>query len=169
MRRPKIYSDFELTNKIGLSNYLSGQANFEDILQPTGIADLDFISAGPVPPNPSELLMNDLLPKLIQEALKKYRYVFIDSPPIALVTDAMSIAQYVDHTIFIVRQNYTERGYLRSIQDYYETDRLKNVSVVLNDIYKTGPGYGYGYNYGYNYSYGYGTKRKSKTSAYYEE
>ncbi len=151
MRKPKIYSDFNLNNIHGLSGYLSGLSTFSEVLQHTSIENLDLISGGPVPPNPSELLLNGKIEILLQDALKEYDYIVIDTPPLAFVTDAFVLAKYADHTVFLTRQNYTPIGFLKDINDFYVTDKLKNISIVLNDIYKSGLGYGYGYGDGYGY------------------
>jgi capsular exopolysaccharide synthesis family protein len=149
MRRPKIYMDFDLENTIGLSGYLSQLNSFNEIIQRTSIENLDLISGGPVPPNPSELLLTDRFETLIKEALTIYDYIIIDTPPIAIVTDGFVLSKYADHTVFITRQNYTPKAFLRDIQEHYSSGKLKNISIVLNDIYKSGLGYGYGYGYGY--------------------
>lgn len=170
MRRPKIYQDFNLANSLGLSGYLSGLNSLDEVIQSTSVENLDLISGGPVPPNPSELLLTDRLGKLFEGALKRYDYVLIDTPPLAIVTDAFVLSKYSDYTVFVIRQNFTPKNFIRNIDDYYTAGKFKNISIVLNDIYKSGLGYGYGYSYGYGYGYGYGVGRKKKhTGGYYEE
>ena len=178
MRKPKLYSDFELENDIGLSNYLAGLADFKSICKKTTYENLDLISGGPVPPNPSELLLSPRIQLFIEEAKKHYDCIIIDTPPMAIVTDAFLLAPFADHTLFLVRQNYTPKNLLRTVEDYFSAGKLKNVSIVLNDIYRSGPGYGfgYGYAYGYGYHYGYGysygasgRKNKKNGDGYYEE
>lgn len=159
MRKPKIYSDFNLDNRVGLSGYLSRLNTLQEVIQNTTVENLDLISGGPVPPNPAELLLTDRFGELIQDALKLYDYIIIDTPPLLLVTDAFVLSKYADHTVFVVRQNYTPKTFLRNISDFYNTGKLKNISLILNDIYKSGFGYGYGYGYGYSYAYGYGKKK----------
>ncbi len=114
------------------------------------------VSGGPVPPNPSELLLTEKMNEFISRAKAAYDYVIIDTPPMALVTDAFTLSRYADHTLFLVRQNYTPKPLLRTAQDFYSSGKLKNISIVFNDIFRSGPGYGYGYGYGYSYGYGYG-------------
>ncbi|MBS1507544.1 MAG: polysaccharide biosynthesis tyrosine autokinase [Bacteroidetes bacterium] len=167
MRKPKIFSDFGLTNDRGLSGYLSMLNSLSDVIQETSIENLDLISSGPVPPNPSELLLSDRIGNLITEALQLYDYILIDTPPMAIVTDAFVISKYADHTIFVTRQNYTPKAFLRDIQEFYSAGKLKNISLVLNDIYRTGLGYGYGYGYGNGYGYGYGYGKSKGDGGYY--
>ncbi len=170
MRRPKIFHDFKCSNEIGLSSYLSRLCEFPATVQKTEIENLYLVSGGPVPPNPSELLLTDRLNQFVSDALQEFDYVLIDTPPLALVTDPFVISKFAHHTVFVVRQNYTPKEFVRSIDEYYRTEKIKNISILLNDIYKSGLGYGYGagYAYQYGYSYGYGSKR-SRGNGYYDE
>ncbi|MCB0494174.1 MAG: polysaccharide biosynthesis tyrosine autokinase [Cyclobacteriaceae bacterium] len=156
MRKPRIFSDLGLTNDVGLSSYLSGLAPLEEAVQKTNIDNLYMMSGGPVPPNPAELLLRPIMDKMMEELKLKFDFIILDTPPVALVTDAFVLSKYADHSLFLVRQNYTPRMVLHTIQDYYQDNRIQNISILLNDIYKSGLGYGYGYGYGYSYGYGYG-------------
>lgn len=174
MRRPKIFEDFSRSNATGLSTYLSNMHEFTEVVQQTEIENLFLVSGGPVPPNPSELLLTDRFEAFVKTALQEFEYVIIDTPPLALVTDAFVISKFVNHTVFVLRQNYSPKEFVRSIDEYYRSGKLKNMSIMLNDIYKSGLGYGYGqgyaYNYGYSYGYGYGYgSRKKNGGGYYEE
>ncbi len=173
LRKPKIYSDFALSNDVGLSTYLAGLNDFDSVIQRTSYESLDLISGGPVPPNPSELLLTHKMSRFIEEAKERYDYIIIDTPPLALVTDAFVMADHADHILFMVRQNFTPKSLLINIHDFYATGKIKHISIVLNDIYKSGPGYGYGYGYEYGYGYGYGLrsngKKKHHGHGYYSE
>jgi capsular exopolysaccharide synthesis family protein len=169
MRKPRLYSDFNLNNNIGLSSYLAGLAEFKDVIQNTSHPSLDLISGGPVPPNPSELILSPRMDEFIVLAKAAYDYVIIDTPPMAIVTDAIGLANYADHTLFIVRQNYTPKQSLTSVKEYYKSGRLPKISFLLNDIYRSGLGYGYGYGYAYGYGYGYGYGRSKNGYGYYDE
>ncbi len=172
MRRPKIFEDFKRDNATGLSTFLSGISSFDEVVQDTDIENLFFVSGGPVPPNPSELLLTDKFEQFIQKSRDRFDYVIVDTPPLALVADAFVISQFVNHSVFVLRQNYTPKEFIKSIDEYYRSGKLKNISILLNDIYKSGLGYGYGqgyaYHYGYGYGYGYASKRKNG-QGYYEE
>lgn len=167
MRRPKIFEDFKRKNAVGLSTFLSGINDFQEVIQDTEIPNLFLISGGPVPPNPSELLLTIRFELFVKNALEQFEYVIIDTPPLALVTDAFVISKFVDHTVFVLRQNYSPKEFVRSIDEYYRTGKLKNMSILLNDIYKSGLGYGYGQGYAYHYGYSYGYR--SKGESYYED
>lgn len=170
MRRPKIFEDFNRTNDVGLSTYLSGLHQFDEVVQETEIENLFFVSGGPVPPNPSELLLTDRFETFVKLSLDQFDFVIIDTPPLALVTDAFVISKFVNHTVFVLRQNYSPKEFVRSIDEYHRSGKLKNMSILLNDIYKSGLGYGYGqgyaYNYGYSYGYGYGRKKQGGQGYY---
>lgn len=173
MRRPKIFEDFKCNNNAGLSTYLSGISSFQEIVQATEIENLFLVSGGPVPPNPSELLLTERMETFIKSALEGFEYVIIDTPPLALVTDAFVISKFVNHTVFVLRQNYSPKEFVRSIDEYYRSGKLKNMSLMLNDIYKSGLGYGYGqgyaYQYGYGYGYGHRASKRRNGQGYYEE
>ncbi|MBX7126547.1 MAG: CpsD/CapB family tyrosine-protein kinase, partial [Cyclobacteriaceae bacterium] len=169
LRRPKIFADFGLGNEVGLSTYLAGMHSFEEVLQKTQEPNLLLVSGGPVPPNPSELILSGRMKQFLDEARTQFDFILIDSPPLAIVADAFVLSEMVDHMLFIVRQNYTPSGMLKTLDEYYRTGRLKNISIVLNDIYRSGPGYGYGYGYHYGYGSTYGYGRKKNGGGYYSE
>jgi capsular exopolysaccharide synthesis family protein len=170
MRRPKIFEEFGRTNQSGLSTYLSGLSEFNEVVQDTEIENLFFISGGPVPPNPSELLLTDRFDNFIKTAQQEFDFIIIDTPPLALVTDAFVISKFVDHTVFVLRQNYSYKVFIKSIDEFYRSGKLTNISILLNDIYKSGLGYGYGQEYAYHYGYGYGFKGKKKSgNGYYTD
>jgi capsular exopolysaccharide synthesis family protein len=156
MRRPKIFQDFNRKNEQGLSTYLSGISDFSTIVQSTEIENLYLVSGGPVPPNPSELLLTNKFEEFVNKALESFEFVLIDTPPLALVTDAFVMSKFVDHTVFVMRQNYSPKEFVHSINEYYRSGKIENISILLNDIYKSGLGYGYGQSYAYQYGYGYG-------------
>jgi len=93
----------------------------------------DIIPTGPLPVSPSELLMNDSLEKLINKYRNTYDYIFIDSPPADLITDAEIIARLADLSVFVVRENYTKRRKLKDIMNIYTEERFNNMRLVLND------------------------------------
>jgi len=171
LRRPKIFQDFGLGNEKGLSVYLSGMATEQEVIQHTQIDNLDLISGGPIPPNPSELIINHRMDELMKSLHEKYDFILVDTPPMTVITDSMVLAKYADYTIYILRQNYTPREVVRVADEVYAAGKIKNMSLVLNDVYRTGPGYGsgqYGYGYGYGYGYYYGNPKR-KDGGYYQD
>ena len=171
MRKPRLYQELSLNNNLGLSNYLSGSSSWSEIIRETEIENLSIIVSGPIPPNPGELLLRGEFSSLIDKLKTKFDVIIIDTPPIGVVADALEVAPLVDHTLFIARQNYTPKEAIVSLQHHLDQGKLKNISLVFNDIYKFGPGYGYGYgySYGYGYGYGFGYGRKKNRGGYYED
>ena len=150
LRKPKIFDDFDVKNDIGVVNYLINDGNLEDITRKTHIPNLDIILSGPIPPNPSELLMSKRMSALIAELKTKYDMIILDTSPLGLVTDALELSQHADATIYMVRLNYTKKGMLSMVNSKYKKGELKNVNLLLNFYrHKKGAGYGYGYGYGY--------------------
>ncbi|MFZ2432569.1 MAG: polysaccharide biosynthesis tyrosine autokinase [Lutibacter sp.] len=169
LRKPKIFDDFEISNEKGVVNYLIGEENLEAIIQKTKIPNLDVIIAGPAPPNPSELLISSATDELINSLKENYDYVILDTPPIGLVSDAVELLKYADSTLYIVRQNYSQKGMLKMINEKYVKEEISNISIVLNDFTMKlryggyGNGYGYGYGYG-KYASGYGGEETTPKS-----
>lgn len=154
LRKPSLHDRLQISNHKGISNYMVGQTNLDDLIQSTGVhPKFDVIASGPLPPNPSELIGNGRLPLLIQELKKRYDYILIDSPPNGLVTDSALIAEYVDATLYVVRFNYTLLDHLNRIGELKRNKRFNNLTVIYNGA-NYGSGYGYGYGYG-GYGYGY--------------
>lgn len=153
LRRPSLHKIFSMENTAGISTYLSGQSEIENIYKPTNIDGLDIMIAGPVPPNPAELIDTKNMETLVKAISDKYDYVIVDTPPMALVTDALLISKYSHTNIFVVRQNYSPKGVLEMINNIHEKN-IPNASLIINDI-KESSTFGYRYYYGYDYSYSY--------------
>lgn len=158
LRKPKIAEDFELDKKVGLVHYLINQKRPEEIIQKTKYENLDVILSGPVPPNPSELLLSDATSGLMDYLREKYEYILLDAPPIGAVSDAQELFQYADTILYLVRQGNTDKGLLKMIETKYKRGEVKNISYVLND-FTFSKRHGYGYGYG-GYGYGYYNKEK---------
>lgn len=155
MRKSEITKDFEVSNRTGLSMYLSNRAEVEEIIHQTKVENLDFITPGPTPPNPAELYLSKRVSELFAKLLETYDYVIVDSPPVGLVSDALSLIPLVDHVLFVTRQGYTPLSAITQMQYMVDQGKLDHVSILLNDITRMGMGYGYKYGYGYDYGYGY--------------
>lgn len=158
LRKPKLHKYLGLSSARGLSTYLVGQAELDDIVQPVeGYPDLAFIPCGPLPPNPSELLSGRRMGALFEQLSARYDVVIADTPPVGLVSDAFSVAPFANLTIYLLRHLYTNRSYLKTIQTLYAEKRFKNMSVLINGIQsKREFEYNYGYGYDSDYGYGYG-------------
>jgi len=142
-RKPKIYQHFGLSNNVGLTTYLINKATVDDIIQPSGKSEhLDIIMAGPIPPNPAELIASERNAELFRELRERYDYIIIDTPPVGLVTDAYLLMEHTDVNIFLVRQAVTHKKVFASIINDIEERGMK-MAIVINDIKLSGGGYGY--------------------------
>jgi capsular exopolysaccharide synthesis family protein len=168
LRRQKIFNDLNNDNSKGLSTYLAGINSIDEIISSTSIQNLDVISAGPIPPNPSELLLTSSLKELLDQLRQEYEYIILDTAPIGLVSDAMQLIEFSDINLFVVRHDYTEIDLLNFINERYQNKMIKNLSLIVNslplDESKGYNSYGYGYGYGYGYSYGYYDQGEKQTS-----
>jgi tyrosine-protein kinase Etk/Wzc len=154
LRRPRIHKILGIDNSVGLTSYLIGNCKYEDVIKETSIANLYYATSGPVPPNPAELIEDESMDKFIAKARKEFDYIFIDTPPVAIVSDTLLITRFVDVNLFIVRQRYSSKNTLELINELYKDEKLKHMSIIINDISLTGY-YGYGIRYGYYKGYGY--------------
>ncbi len=158
LRKPRIHKIFGISNEKGISNFLIGEEKFENIVIKTEIENLWYAPSGPVPPNPAELIELPAMADFIERAKKKFDFIIIDTPPVAIVTDALLVSPLTDFYLFIVRQRYTSRNTLGLIEELNKNENIKSIGIVMNDISISGYyGYGlrYGYSMGYGYSYGY--------------
>ncbi len=162
IRKPKILTGLGLSRKSGITNYLLGKANEEDLpMLVPGYDNLFVIGCGPVPPNPSEMLLESRVTDLFDYLKQHFDVILIDTAPVGMVSDAMTLGKFAYCSLYIVRQGHTYKKQVALIDEFYRDGKLPKVSVVINDV-KIKPGYGY-YGYG-RYGYGYGYK-----SNYYEE
>ncbi|NSW44526.1 MAG: polysaccharide biosynthesis tyrosine autokinase [Bacteroidales bacterium] len=168
LRRPRIHETVNVSNVIGVSTYLLGSTSLEEIIIQTTQDHLYFIPTGPIPPNPAELLESKKMQQLIETLRGMFEIIVIDTPPVALVTDALLISRYADTNIFVIRQNYSKKnvvGFLNTISKSYSHTLL---TLLINDV-KINSYYGRGYNYYSSYGYGYGYGYGYKKTGYYDD
>jgi capsular exopolysaccharide synthesis family protein len=164
LRKPRLMKNLGLTSNKGISNYLSGQATLDEIMLPLNTElgeNFHIIPSGPIPPNPSELILGERMQYLIDELEKKYDYILIDTPPFSLVTDAILLKRYVDMTIVVLRQGYSSKESYRDINEKLRSDQDERIYIILNGVnrYQKYSYYSSKYsNYGYGYGYGYGVE-----------
>ncbi|UWX61496.1 polysaccharide biosynthesis tyrosine autokinase [Chryseobacterium oranimense] len=161
IRNPQIQRyDSEPVKRKGLTEFLyDDSVNVEDLVHTsTTNPSCDVIYAGAIPPNPQELLSNGRYQKLIEQMSSRYAYIIIDSAPLMLVSDTLSIADTADATLYVVRSGISKNILIDFANDLVRDSKLSNVSFVINDVSKRAGGYGYNYSYGYGYSQ---TKDKS--------
>ena len=155
LRKPKISKAFGIDNQKGISTILIGRSNLEESINDTHIPGYSFINSGPVPPNPSELIMSKEFDDLLERLKLRFDVIIIDTPPVGIVTDAILAMKKSDLNIYVVRAEYSKKGFERSINNLITKNKFKNLVVMLNgfDSLKS---YAYGYKYGYGQGYGYG-------------
>nr|WP_287938035.1 tyrosine-protein kinase [Algoriphagus sp.] len=163
MRKPKIFQDFGVKNDIGLSTFLSGQEeDYSKIVKKTQYENLDLILSGPIPPNPSELLFSSNFEKLVSHLKSDYEVIILDTPPVGLVSETLDLLTLVDFTLFVFRQNYSEKIFIDALNGLKEQKGVKNIYAIFNGMDANKVSYGgYGYSYGYGYGY-YDDEKKSK-------
>ncbi|WP_300502566.1 tyrosine-protein kinase [uncultured Duncaniella sp.] len=146
IRNPQLANYLGINPPMGLTNYLSASnVSLESIIQPVpGVADCDVIVAGPIPPNPAELLASKKVDELFAKLRTMYDYIVIDSAPVGMVSDTFSLDRVADATVYVTRVNYSTVSDLRFVEDIYTNNRLKKLSVVVNGT-TSKKGYGYGY------------------------
>ena len=151
LRKPTLHTYFDLPNNKGMSTYLSGDDTIQDIIFATKYTDLHVVSSGPIPNNPSELILSDKLANFLEVLKTRYDYIFIDTAPVGLVSDTIHIMKFADTNIIIMKEKQAEKSFLSSLENIIEKNNLKNINLVLNSSHSKKNGYyGYGYGYGYN-------------------
>jgi capsular exopolysaccharide synthesis family protein len=157
VRKPKLAEYLGMDNKTGITLYLSGHMSKEKLIRPSGVhKNLDVLPAGPIPPNPNELLARQELDDLIAHYRETYDYIILDSAPVGAVSDSYQLNRFADVCLYVVRAEYTHKQNIIDAEENHTLNKLNNMYFVLNasDVQKSG--YRYGYRYGYGKKYGYG-------------
>ena len=160
-RKPRMHEYLNLKTADGLSNYLSGfETDLDKLIVPSGITEnLWVLPAGPIPPNPAELISRNTMDDAIEQLRDKFDYIIIDSAPVGPVTDALVMNRVADATVYVARANYSSKQNIIFANDLNAKNKLKNMVLVINDIDISSAG---GYGYGYGYGYGDNKKKKKK-------
>ena len=151
MRKPTLHEKFGLPNKQGMSTLLSGSTSLGQVIQQTEYENLDIVTSGPVPPNPSELIQGEVMERVLEKLKEVYDVIILDTPPVGLVVDAKTLMHLVDTSIYVMRAGYSKKGYLQSIKELSSIKEIHGLSILLNDVKQGKDGYGYGYGSGYGY------------------
>ncbi|SNC66427.1 capsular exopolysaccharide family [Hymenobacter gelipurpurascens] len=156
LRRPTVASYFDLGPNCaehGLSSYLMGLSTVEEARHATGVRSLDVMCCGPIPPNPTELLESPRMTELMEQLRTEYEYVIVDTPPVGYVAEFFMLLRHLDANIYVVRQNYTDKGLVSHINELHQEKKIKQIYMVINDVHFTKT-----YEYRYKekaYTYGY--------------
>jgi len=174
MRKPKILTGLGLNKGFGITNYLVGAATLEQLPKKVEqVENLYVISCGPVPPNPAELLLSPKIAELFDWLREEFDAVIIDSAPVGLVGDAITLGKFADMTLYVIRQRYTYKRQLSFINELFHQRKLPKMALLVNDVITKGSKgyYGYSsgsYSYGYGYGYGYGHANARYSEDYFE-
>ncbi|RKD23238.1 capsular biosynthesis protein [Ammoniphilus oxalaticus] len=149
LRKPTVHHTFEIPNRHGLTTVITGQASAQEVVQSTTIPHLDVITAGPIPPNPAELIGSQAMTRFIEEVATLYDQVLFDTPPVLAVTDAQILASKLDGVIMVVNAGKTNKEMALRAKVQLENVQANIVGVVLNNKKMQGNS-GYYYYYGQN-------------------
>jgi len=156
LRKPQLHKAFSVENQRGISTLLIGKYTLQDCIRHSEWENLDFITSGPLPPNPAEFIDSKKTDELLAQLMELYDVVVIDTPPVGIVTDALELIKRADVPIYVMRADYSSRNFLNNINHLYHNLGIQRLSVVLNDMGEGASAYSYNYGYSYGYGYGYG-------------
>ena len=150
IRNPQLGNYLGLKHNAGITNFLADPSLSIDsiIMSSPRVQGCDVILAGPVPPNPSELLSSSAVDKLFAELRERYDYIIIDSAPSGMVSDTLSLGHVADMTLYVTRADYTLRRDVTFVNNLSTDNRLPRIALVLNGVPMRAKAYGYGYGYG---------------------
>ncbi|WP_324674400.1 GumC family protein [Hymenobacter sp. GOD-10R] len=137
MRRPTMagYFGIDTRRAHGLSTYLAGTSTLEEARISTDVPNLDAVCCGPIPENPTQLLESRRLSDLMQQLREDYDYVLVDIPPMGYVAEFFVLLRYLDANIYVVRQNYTDRGLVNQISELHRDQKVKQIYMIINDVH----------------------------------
>ncbi len=169
LRKPAIHSYLYMGRNVrGLTDVLSGKCNLDEAIGEIEDIGIYVLPAGAIPPNPSEMLAQEKMQKVIENLKEKFDFVIVDAPPISIVTDAAVLGKYVDGAVLAIRSKYASRDAILVAKKKLSDVDVKILGAVVTRFEakksaKSGYySYGYGYDYGYKYGYGYGTPKKDE-------
>ena len=170
VRKPKLAEYLGMDNSTGITLYLMGKDSAEGLIRPTGVhPNLSIITAGPVPPNPNEMMALPALDELIEKCKADYDYIILDTAPMGIVSDSFALNRFADVSLYVVRTEYTPKKNIDDATKLFMMQKVKNMYFVLNasDYKKSSHRYGYGQKYGYGYGnkygYGYGYEEEGRS------
>jgi tyrosine-protein kinase Etk/Wzc len=134
LRKPTQHFKFKEDNKSGLSNYMVDHTSADSIIRPTFVKNLDFIPAGPLLPNPSELMESGVLDQLLIYLKTNYEYIILDTTPIGIIADASLLMKHSDQILVVCRNNYTRKDVLNDVVNSFDSNKFSNVDIVFNDL-----------------------------------
>ncbi|MEA2095385.1 MAG: polysaccharide biosynthesis tyrosine autokinase [Candidatus Cloacimonadota bacterium] len=163
LRRPMVHTIMGFDKEIGISDFLMDKSTkIEKVIKKSNVENLDIITSGIIPPNPSELLASKRMDEAIESLKEKYDYILFDSPPVIAVTDSMVMANKVDLLILAIRVDQADKNVVKRTKELLENIKVDIAGVVINGIQPHRYYNNYEYNYYYYYYYGKSEEKKSK-------
>lgn len=165
LRHPHVHRILKKPNAPGMTNFLSGLSSLEEVLRKEVHPGLDVITAGTLSPNPAEMVASEEMQTLLKSFQKEYDFIILDTPPINVVSDALSLVSFVDGVALVVRPGYTDRKEVRRAISQIEFVGGKILGVIVNGAQEAKKKYGKRYGYG-RYGYGrYGAESEAAPQA----
>jgi len=158
LRLPSLHRQLPFKNNGGFVSVLTSQNPLDAVVQKAENSNLDFLSSGPLPPNPTDLLTNFALQRFFQTALEHYDVLVVDSPPVMGFADSLQISSMAEGVVFVVDSNVGHRGATKLALRRLAAAHAPLLGILLTKFDAEASGYGYGYGYGYSYSYSYGNQ-----------
>lgn len=174
LRAPRLHKYLNLSNEKGLSNILAGFNSVDECLIKSDRENLDCLTSGPIPPNPVELVSADTMKELLDTLGERYDYIFIDTPPLNIVTEALILSKYVTGVIVVTRQKYTMYKMVERAINSLKFANARIIGFIMNDVednkyvyggYRVSGGYRYGNKKSRYVRYGYYGVDNSQTNA----
>ncbi len=153
LRRPKVNQYMEERNEEGLADLLAGFVDISDVIRYSEKQGIDYISAGHIPPNPAELLATPRMEQALSELSEVYDYIFLDSPPVTLVADALVMAKYANGVLVVLKQNETPIEMMKKTISSLEFAEAKILGFLMNESEEKQYSYSYSYRKKYSYDY----------------
>ncbi len=151
LRKPRLEKCLDLDNEFGLSTILTNRKTWQECLHKDVVENMDVITSGPVTPIAAELLIGSNIDNFINEVRSEYDIVILDTPPLGIIHDAITLSKYADNFFYVMRSGISVKGYIEYINGIVDEHGLKNVSMILNGL-PTSKHSSYSYNkYGYSY------------------
>jgi tyrosine-protein kinase Etk/Wzc len=147
LRKPKIHLALETENKLGISNALINQNTWQECVQKSYVDNLDFLTAGPSPPNPSELILSKKMEEIIEGLKNEYDVIVFDNPPVGLVSDGVKLLSEADVPIYVFKSQFSKRSFAERVEELVEVQKIKKISIILNGVVSSRKAYGYNYEY----------------------